>query len=409
MKIESSSDTPLHSHRMPSAVYFLAICQALMMSSTSLMITVSALVGYSLAEDKSLATLPLSLQFLGLMLTSIPAAYIMSRLGRKIGFIIGSLFGIAGGVIAVYSILDHSYWGFTFAAFLIGIFNGFGTYYRFAAADITDVTNRPKAISYVLVGGVIAAFVGPNLANFGRGLFTNEQFAGGFVFVIAFYLVVLLIMTFINIPHRSLNLSKKTARPLKVIASQPTFIVAVICGMLGYAVMSYLMTATPLAMKHHAHVFDDTAFVIQWHVLAMFAPSFVTGNIIQRFGVLQVLIVGALLAFLSVAINLMGHTVWHFWTGLFVLGISWNFLFIGATSLLTGTYSLSEKNKAQGMNDFLVFTMVTIASLSAGMFQHNYGWKVVNLGALPLIAIILMSLIWLIRMPEHKRVNLKAE
>ena len=395
------SDNPA----MPFSVYLLATCQALMMSSTSLMITVSALVGLSLAEDKSLATLPLSLQFLGLMLTSLPASAIMGKLGRKQGFIIGSLFGLAGGVIAVWAILNHQFWGFAVAAFLVGVFNGFGTFYRFAAVDVAEGSNKPKAISYVMAGGVIAAFVGPNLANLGRGIFSAEQFAGGFVFVILFYFLVLLIMTFIHLPDVLVSDAEEQARPLKQIAKQPTFIVAVICGMLGYAVMSYLMTATPLAMKHHAHAFDDTAFVIQWHVLAMFAPSFFTGNLIQRFGVLKILMTGALLAILSVAINLLGVTVWHFWAGLVALGISWNFLFIGATALLTGAYRPSEKSKAQGINDFLVFTMVTIASLSAGMFQHNYGWKAVNIGALPLIVIIILSLLWLMRVPEKERVQ----
>ena len=367
-----------------------------MMSSTSLMITVSALIGLSLAEDKSLATLPLSLQFLGLMLTSLPASMIMGKLGRKQGFIIGSLFGLGGAILALWSILNHHFWGFAVATFLVGIFNGFGTYYRFAAVDVADEANKPKAISYVMAGGVIAALIGPNLANLGRGLFTHEEFAGAFVFVIFFYFLVLLIMTFIHLPNQlSTDYKDQEPRSLKLIASQPGFIVAVICGMLGYAVMSYLMTATPLAMKHHAHPFNDTAFVIQWHVLAMFAPSFVTGNLIQRFGLWNILMTGACLAVVCVLINLTGTTVWHFWFALVALGISWNFLFIGATALLTQTYQDSEKSKVQGINDFMVFTMVTIASLSAGMFQHNYGWKAVNMGALPLIMIIILSLIWL--------------
>lgn len=396
--------TDLDAQKMPFAVYLLALCQALMMSSTSLMITVSALVGYSLADDKSLSTLPLSLQFLGLMLTAIPASMIMGRLGRKVGFVIGTLFGLVGGALAVWSILNHHYWSFAVAAFLVGVFNGFGNFYRFAAVDVANESNKAKAISYVMAGGVIAAFIGPNLANFGRNIFTNEQFAGGFVFVILFYFFILLIMAFIKIPDSSMEVKSEPARPFSEIASQPTFIVAVICGMLGYAVMSYLMTATPLAMKHHEHAFDETAFVIQWHVLAMFAPSFFTGSIIQRFGVIKVLIVGALLSIVCVVINLLGQSVTHFWTALVVLGISWNFLFIGATNLLTGTYRQSEKSKAQGVNDFLVFTMVTIASLSAGLFQHNFGWKVVNLGALPIIFVILFSIIWLARIPESKRV-----
>ena len=395
--------TEFETQKMPFSVYLLALCQALMMSSTSLMITVSALVGYALADDKSLSTLPLSLQFLGLMLMSLPASMIMGRLGRKMGFVIGTFFGILGGVLAVWSILNHHYWGFAGAAFLVGVFNGFGNYYRFAAVDVANEDNKAKAISYVMAGGVIAAFIGPNLANFGRNIFTNEQFAGGFLFVILFYFVVLLIMAFIKIPESSMEAVSEPARPFLQIASQPTFIVAVICGMLGYAVMSYLMTATPLAMKHHAHAFDETAFVIQWHVLAMFAPSFFTGSIIQKVGVINVLIIGALLAIVCVVVNLVGQTVSHFWVAFVALGISWNFLFIGATNLLTGTYRASEKSKAQGINDLLVFTMVTIASLSAGMFQHNFGWKAVNLGALPIIFVILLSIVWLVRIPESKR------
>jgi MFS family permease len=165
--------------------------------------------------------------------------------------------------------------------------------------------------------------------------------------------------------------------------------------MLGYAIMSYLMTATPLAMNHHSHGFSDTAFVIQWHVLAMFAPSFFTGNLIQRFGVLNIILVGALLAIVCVIINLQGQTIWHFWVALITLGVSWNFLFIGATALLTQTYRQEEKAKAQGFNDFAVFTLVTIASLSAGMLQHKLGWQMVNYAALPFILIIFISVIWL--------------
>lgn len=397
-------NTEINSQPLPKAVYLLAICQALMMSSTALMMTVSALVGYELATDKSLATLPLSLQFLGLMLTSIPASLIMGRLGRRIGFIIGSVFGIAGAVIAVISILNHQYWLFALSAFFVGVFNGFGTYYRFAAVDGIDIDSRPKAISYVMFGGVIAAFVGPNLTSLGMTFFSDQQFVGAFVFSIIFYSAVLLIMLFIKIPEANTHEIDEKSRSLKEIASQPSFIVAVICGMLGYAVMSYLMTATPLAMKHHSHLLNDTSFVIQWHLLAMFAPSFFTGSIIQRFGLLNIMLVGVFLGISCVVINLIGYSVWHFWFALVALGISWNFIFIGATSLLTGTYKVPEKAKAQAINDFLVFSMVTIASLSAGVFQHNFGWRIVNMGALPLLLIIMFSLIWLKRIPIEKRV-----
>ena len=395
----------IKSQSLPKTVYLLALCQALMMSSTSLMMTVAALVGYQLADDKALATLPLSLQFLGLMTTSIPASLLMGHLGRKAGFIIGSLFGIAGGLMAMWSILNEQFWGFALASFLIGIFNGFGSYYRFAAVDVADEVNRPRAISYVMAGGIVAAFIGPNLTNMSEGLFAGSQFAGGFAFMVLFYLMVMFILFFIEIPNSASSEINEPSRSLKEIAKQPTFIVAILCGMFGYAVMSYLMTATPLAMKHHAHVFDDTAFVIQWHLFAMFAPSFVTGTIIQRHGLLNVMVIGALLGVICVVINLVGHTVWHFWTALVALGVSWNFLFIGATNLLTGTYRPVEKAKAQALNDFLVFTTVTIASLSAGFFQHKFGWEMVNIGALPLLTIILISLWWLIRTPENERIN----
>jgi len=395
------------SKNIPYSVYLLALCQALMMSSTSLLITASSLVCLTLTDDKSLVTLPLSLQFFGLMLTSMPASMLMGRVGRKKGFLIGTLFGLSGALLMVYAVFNHLFWLFAVSSFLIGIFNGFGIYYRFAAVDMVSVENRPKAISYVMVGGVIAAFVGPNLANFGRSMFPAEPFVGGFIYVVIIYLIVLIVVSLIKFPDALSAKMKQAAepRPLTRIARQPMFIVAVICGMLGYAIMSYLMTATPLAMKHHAHAFSDTAFVIQWHVLAMFAPSFFTGNIIQRFGVLNVILTGAVLAVVCVIINLTGQTVWHFWAALVALGISWNFLFIGATALLTQTYREEEKAKAQGFNDFAVFTLVTIASLSAGVLQHKLGWQTVNYAALPFIGVIIVSIIWL----KMKPVSLRLE
>jgi MFS family permease len=388
---------------MPLPVYMLALCQALMMSGSSLLITASALVCYTLTDDKSLVTLPLSLQFLALMLTSIPASILMGKIGRKAGFLIGSLFGIAGAAVSVYAIFNHQFWLFAVGSFFIGMFNGFATYFRFAAVEVVNEINRPKAISYVMAGGVIAAFIGPNLANFGRSMFTEIQFAGGFIYVTGLYLLVFVILSFIKLPPPSLEKNQGSGRPLSHIIKQPTFIVAVICGMLGYGVMSYLMTATPLAMNHHQHDFSETAFVIQWHVLAMFAPSFFTGSIIQRIGVLKVMITGAFLALLCVIINLNGQTVWHFWIALVALGISWNFLFIGASTLLTSTYRKEETAKTQALNDFLVFTMVTAASLSAGLFQHKFGWEMVNYGGLLFIGIIVTSIIWLLTIPKEKR------
>jgi len=375
----------------------LAFCQAMMMSGNSLVVATAALVGFALAEDKSLATLPLAVQFIATMFTSIPASLIMDRIGRKPGFLLATLFGLSGGVIATLAIIHHQFWWFVLATSLFGIYNGFGNYYRFAAADAVDEEHKSRAIAFVIAGGVIAAFVGPNLANYTRNVITDATFAGSYASMLGLYLLTILTLSVISLPHRYADHQHitDTQRPLKQIAAQPAFIVALICGMLGYGVMSLVMTATPLAMQHHHHMFGDTSFVIQWHVLGMFAPSFFTGNLIRRFGVLNIMFLGAVFGLLCVAINLLGTTVAHFWTALLLLGVSWNFLFIGATTLLTSTYRPAERAKTQALNDFVVFTTVSLSALTAGTLQHRYGWQVVNLGVVPLLLIIIASILWL--------------
>jgi len=382
-------------NRLPGTVYLLALCQALMMSSNTLMVTAAALVGFSLAEDKTLSTLPLALQFLATMLTTIPAALLLARIGRKMGFMLATLLSMGGGALAVAAIQAHAFWWFCGAAVLLGMFNAFGTYYRFAAADIVTGDDKARAVSLVMVGGVIAAIVGPNLANLGQGLIDGARFAGSFTFVIGMGLMSMLILSFTHYTGHNIEHPAEAGRRLTRIAAQPRFVVAVLCAMLGYAVMSFLMTATPLAMDHHHHQFSDTAFVIQWHVLGMFAPSFVTGRLIKRFGVERILWTGSLLYAGTVAINLVGSSFWHFWTALVLLGIGWNFLFIGGTTLLTETYRPEERAKTQALNDFLVFSATTLASLSAGAMQHAFGWWWVNVGVIPLVLAIVASLGWL--------------
>ena len=373
----------------------LSFAQAMMMSGNSLMITASALVGLALAEDKALATLPLASGFVAIMLTSIPAAWLMHRIGRKHGFMLATGFGMSGGALATWAILNGDFWAFVAASFVMGMYNGFGNYYRFAAADAVDTAHKSRAISFILAGGVIAAFVGPNLANFSRDWISNATFAGSYAAIVGLHLLTLLALSLLHLPREADDQADigPPPRPLKQIARQRSFVIALICGTLGYGVMSLVMTATPLAMDHHAHHFDDTSFVIQWHVLGMFAPSFFTGFLIERFGLRNILRVGALLGFGTVAINLGGSSVWHFWLALLLLGISWNFLFIGATTLLTQAYHPSEKARTQAANDFAVFTTVTLASLSAGALQHQFGWEMVNIGVLPLLTIIWVALV----------------
>ncbi|HIO91467.1 MAG TPA: MFS transporter [Leucothrix mucor] len=391
---------------IPYSVYLLAVCQSLMQSSNILMIAVSALACLPMLEDKSLVTLPISLQFFSMMLTSVPASLFMGKFGRKAGFMLASFIGMMGGLLAIIAILNNQFWLFSLAAVCLGVFNGFGNYYRFAAVDLVHVEFKSRAISYVMVGGVFAALIGPNLSTMAKYVFAelkmssalgesiaNSQFAGAFFFVIAFYILTLLILSFIKLPEPDISEFNGTVRPWRELISQPKFSVALICGMLGYGVMSLVMTATPLAMMHHAHNFTDTMFVIQWHVLAMFVPSFFTGSLIMRFGVVNILLWGVIFAFVCVVINLVGQSTWHFTAALIFLGFSWNFLFIGATSLLTDSYKPQEKSKSQAINDFLVFTTVTIASLSAGVLQHQFGWQMVNIGVVPLIVIMLLSVL----------------
>lgn len=379
-----------------------ALAQGLMVSVASLIVTCSALVGFDLASDKSLATLPLAVMFIATMVGSIPASFLLDRIGRKKGFILSTLIGMTGGALACYAIIIHSFWLFVVGVSLFGLFNSFGNYFRFAAADAVDVEYKSRAISYVMLGGIIAAFIGPNLANFAKDWIQGAAFAGSFMVTIALYVAMFLSLSFIKLPSETKqtledensNKTDEPARPLSVIAKQPKFIVAIICAMLGYGVMSLVMTATPLAMRHHSHAFADTSFVIQWHLLGMFVPSLFTGYLIRFLGIYRVLTLGVVLGFVCVAINLMGHTVSHYWAALFLLGVCWNFLFVGGTSLLTETYRPSERAKAQAMNDFIVFTTAAAASLSAGYLQYQFGWKIVNIGVIPVLLLIALSLLW---------------
>ncbi len=385
---------------MKKNVLLLAAAQAMMMTGGSLLIATSALVGFRLSPDKSLATLPLALQMLAGLLTSIPASLLMGRIGRRAGFVLGSVIGMAGAALAAYAIVHESFALFALAAVLSGMLVGFGNYYRFAAADAASAEYKSRAISYVLTGGVIAALVGPNLASWTHD-WLAAPFAGSFVALTGIMLLSVLTLLFLDIPRTAAE-TGVGGRPLAAIASQPAFVVAAIGGMFGYGVMALVMTATPLAMHGHHYAFSDTAFVIEWHVLGMFAPSFFTGHLIRRFGVLNVMLAGAALNATCVLVNLSGTSLAHYWLALTLLGVGWNFLFIGATTLLTETYVPAEKAKAQALNDFLVFGTVTLSVLSAGHLQHHFGWQAVNYGVIPLIAMTAIAIGWLLYMRRQQ-------
>lgn len=381
-------------------VLLLALAQALMMSVNTLLLTASSIIGFELADNKALATLPLALQFFSSMLTTLPASFLMHRMGRKFGFIFSSFIGFVGSLCAIYAVTQHSFVMFCVATILFGIYTGFGSYYRFAAAEVVPPEHNNTAISYVLAGGILAAFIGPNLANHSKDML-EISYLGTFIAVFMLYLLNLINFICMDLPKPVNRALDAYARSLTEIARQPVFIVAILAAVIGYSMMSLLMTATPLAMMHEHMDFSDVAVVIQWHVLGMFVPSFFTGHLIDRFGAHKIIFTGAGLMLVCIVINLWGVTISHFWMALVLLGLGWNFMFIGGTSLLTQTYNEAEKAKTQAINDFSVFTAVTLASLGAGVLQHQLGWRMVNISVIPFILISLLSVLWLIR--EQKR------
>jgi MFS family permease len=372
----------------------LALAQALMMSVNTLLITASSIIGFQLASNKALATLPLALQFLATMLTSIPASMMMRRYGRKAGFLFSSGIGLIGGLLAIEALLSGSFILFCIATMAFGVYTGFGNYFRFVATEVSPPDRANKAISYVLAGGVLAAVIGPNLANHSRDLL-DTAFLGSFIAVCVLYLLNLFNFLGMDLPRPVNPGIDAYSRPLKQIMQQPLFIAALVAAAIGYSAMSLLMTATPLAMMHEHHPFSDVAFVIQWHVLGMFVPSFFTGHLIDRFGAVPIIVAGIVSNFVCIAINLTGQSITHFWLALFLLGLGWNFMFIGGTTLLTRCYNEAEKAKTQAVNDFIVFTAMVLASLSAGALQHRLGWFNVNIAVLPVMLATLFVVLFL--------------
>ena len=376
-------------------VAVLAVAQALLMTGTSILITLGGLVGYALADDKSLATLPVSTVMLGTMAATIPASMWMRRVGRRAGFMLGALFGVFGGIVCAYALYEASFWLFCAGTAFMGIYNAFAQYYRFAAADVAEPAFKSKAISLVLAGGILAAFLGPASTRWTKDLLEPITFLGSYLSIIAISVLAFVLLSLLQIPKLTEAEKKEKGRPLLEIIKQPTVIVATAGAMIGYGVMSLVMTATPLAMIAHGHPFEDATTVIQWHIVGMFGPAFFTGHLIARFGVLNIMLTGALAMFACLAITLSGNEFLNFWSGLVLLGVGWNFLFVGGTSLLTECYSVAEKAKVEAMNTFMVFGTVALASVGSGTLLHLFDWHTVNLGALPFVALSALSIVWL--------------
>jgi MFS family permease len=375
-------------------VALLAGCQAMLFTNNVTLTSLAALVGFSLADNKALATLPATAYVLGTALTTLPASFIMKRLGRRAGFQLGTSMGIAGAAVACLGLWLQGFWLLCAGVLVLGAYNAFGQYYRFAAADAASHEFKANAISLVLTGGLVGGVIGPELSKHTRDMFA-VPFLGAYASLIVFCVVTMALLAFIRIPQPGVAERREPVRPLAQIMAQPAFIVAIMGSALGYGVMSLLMTATPLAMGLCGHAYDSAALVIEWHVIGMFAPSFFTGSLIRRYGALGVMLAGVVLEALCVGVALSGVLVANFWWALVLLGVGWNFLYIGGTTLLTTTYRPSEKAKAQGTHDFLVFVTTATSSFSSGVLINRAGWEMLNYAALPVLALIGAAVIWL--------------
>lgn len=380
-----------------TSVAILAVCQALGMSCMALSITITALVGKGLAPTAALATLPLAMQFIATAAVTIPASLLMGRFGRRAGFTLGSLLGMTGGVISCIAVFAADFWLFCLGGAFLGGFATHVALYRFAAAEVAGPALRARAISYVMVGGVVSAVLGPELAKWTKDLFTPIEFAGGYAGVAVLAFLSLVLVQFAALPKPLSRQERGRGRPLGEVIRQPALIIAVLCAMVAYGAMNLIMVSTPLAMVACAHPFETAAFVIQWHIVGMYAPSFFTGHIIQRVGALPVIATGGLLILGCVTINMTGVEVLQFWAALVLLGIGWNFMFVGGTTLLTETYRPEEQSRVQAFNEFMVFGTTAVTSLASGAVFSNQGWEWVNLGSVVPVALATGAALWLYR------------
>ena len=375
-------------------IALLACCQALLLVNNSGLIAMNGLVGYALVDNKVFATLGVTSYVLGSALAAMPASLWMARVGRRHGFMTGSLIAIVGTAICALAIALKSFPLYCLGTAVIGVYFAFGLQYRFAAAEVAAPAFKAKAISLVLAGGIVGGFIGPAASLWSKNLFA-VPFLGSFLVLSAVALLALTVQAQVRVPAPTADERGGGGRPLPVIACQPVFIVAALAAALGYGIMNLLMTATPLAMDFCGHPFSAAAFVIEWHVVGMYAPGFFTGSLIKRFGTLKIIVAGVALMTACVAVAVSGVAVWQFWAALVLLGIGWNFMYTGGTTLLTGAYTPAEKAKTQGLNDAIVFTVMVVSSFSSGALVSAAGWQWMNFGAVPFLAVIASAAGWL--------------
>ena len=371
-------------------VLLLALSQAATLSAIVMSMTLAAILGGNLAPDRGLATLPIAVMVIGTALASLPAALLMRRHGRRAGFVIGAALGVSGSLLSALALHRSSFTLFVVGHLLLGSYQGFANYYRFAAVEATDAAHSGRAISWVVAGGVVAAFLGPQLGQWGRDWIAGGLFVGSYLAQGALGVVAMALLSQVRLPPVVAAL-EGDARPMREILTQPALRASVLGTAVGYAVMIMVMTATPLAMLGCGLPGTSVTPVIQWHVVSMFAPSFFTANLVERHGAPRVMQIGFVLLLCHVAVVLLGIEFLHFISGLILLGIGWNFAFIGGTALLTQSLRPAEQLKVQAINEFAVFGVVALASLSAGWLYDRFGWTALNLAVVPLLIVALLS------------------
>lgn len=380
---------------MHRQVFLLASAQALFQTASVLVMTVGGLAGGQIASRPELATMPIAAMFLGTAAATFPASMWMAKVGRRTGFVAGAALGVLGGLIAAAGLSIGSLAVLSLGTFLVGAYQAFAQFYRFAAGEVSNDTFRPRAISLVLGGGVVAALAGPMLGRLG-GPMLDPAYTGSFLLLAVVSVVAAIILLGLRVPDQTTAVvSDETGRSWRAIVTQPAYLVALFGAVTGYGIMILAMTATPLAMAHHQHDLPTTSTVIQLHVLGMFLLSFFTGALIARFGVLRIMLTGVVLFAGHIAMALSGTGFTSFATALVLLGVGWNFLYIGGTTLLTTIYTTAEKGRAQATNDMTIFVVGLACSFSAGALLERFGWETMNLALIPWLVLAALALTWL--------------
>lgn len=376
-------------------VWLLSVSHAFSFAGASVTFFLGGIIGALMAPSMSMATLPVAAMVVGTAIGTVPAAMLMSKKGRKFGFIGAAILAAGSALIGAAAIWHSLFWLYCFACLSLGTSYSFVQHYRFAAAESVAIEVAPKAISAILLSGIVGAFLGPNVVNYARDWIPQHTFVGSYLALAVLVIIPAIILLGMQTPNQETQTIKNKGRTIKQLAMQPDFILAVFAATVSYALMVFLMTATPVSMHvMDGHSIDDTGIVIQWHIVGMFIPSLFIGKWITNYGHRTMMIIGILALVMCIGVSQVNQTVAGYWISLFTLGVGWNFLFVSSTSLLITTYKEEEKFRAQGFNELMVFGFQAIASLSAGWLISATSWKAINLMSLPVLGLLLVVIWW---------------